>query len=175
MRKWTWTIALILLGCGGTAEAPVEDNGAHTTAPASASEGQETAPVNDGAPAGPGAQNVSACLIQDGERISENAIVAIGTEPFWGANVEGRCVTYSTPENQDGVRIWTRFEGTSENGQWSGALDDKPFVMITRREQGCSDGMSDNRYPIAVTLTVRGEQRRGCAEPKSEREKRRPA
>jgi uncharacterized membrane protein len=25
--------------------------------------------------------------------------------------------------------------------------------------------MSDNRYPIAVTLLVNGEQRTGCAEP----------
>ena len=94
-----------------------------------------------------------------------NSIRAIGTEPFWGARVEGRCVTYSTPENQAGVRIWTRFEGTSESGQWTGALGGQPFVMRTRPEPGCSDGMSDRVYPVAVDLIVGGEERSGCAEP----------
>jgi hypothetical protein len=40
----------------------------------------------------------------------------------------------------------------------------RQFVMRTRPEQGCSDGMSDIRYPIAVSLTVMGEERRGCAQ-----------
>jgi uncharacterized membrane protein len=107
--------------------------------------------------------NVSACLIQDGRRLSEMPLHAIGTEPFWAASVQGRCVTYSTPENQDGTRVWTQFSGSAENGTWRGALDERRFVMRTRPEQGCSDGMSDIRYPIAVTLTVMGEERRGCA------------
>ena len=113
----------------------------------------------------PGAeQNVSACLIQDGERIAEHRLKAVGTEPFWAANIHGRCVTYSTPEDQQGTRVWTSFSGTEERGQWSGYLHDQRFVLRTRPEPGCSDGMSDKSYPIAVTLTVRGEQRSGCAE-----------
>lgn len=62
--------------------------------------------------------------------------------------------------------MWTTFSGTARNGRWTGALDNQRFVMVTDPEPGCSDGMSDKRYPIAVTLTVRGEQRRGCAEPR---------
>lgn len=112
-----------------------------------------------------GSQPVSACRVQDGRPVPANAIRAIGTEPFWGARVEGRCVTYSHPDDQDGTRVWTKFSGTAENGTWSGALSGQPFVMKTRPQPGCSDGMSDNRYPIAVTLTVGGEERRGCAEP----------
>ena len=130
-----------------------------------------TAPVQPSGNAGGG----SACLTQDGGRVPENAIVAIGTEPFWGARVEGRCVTYSHPEDQEGTRVWTKFSGTAENGRWAGALGGQPFVMVTRPQPGCSDGMSDNRYPIAVTLTVGGEQRTGCAEPRSERERRSPS
>ncbi|MGI8706062.1 MAG: hypothetical protein ACR2JJ_09775 [Sphingomicrobium sp.] len=113
-----------------------------------------------------GAGDVSACLIQDGNRIPENRLHAVGTEPFWAANVEGRCVTYSHPEDQDGTRVWTKFSGTAQNGTWTGALGNQPFVMATEPQPGCSDGMSDKRYPVAVTLTVRGEQRRGCAEPR---------
>lgn len=108
-----------------------------------------------------------ACLrSQDGEPVPANAIKAVGTEPFWAANVEGRCVTYSHPENQAGTRVWTSFSGTAASGIWTGSLNGQPFVMRTSTRAGCSDGMSDKRYPIAVSLTVGGEQRTGCAEPR---------
>ena len=106
-----------------------------------------------------------ACLSQDGKPVPANRLRAIGTEPFWGARIEGRCVTYSHPEDQQGTRVWTRFSGTATSGTWTGSLGGKPFVLRTRPQAGCSDGMSDNRYPIAVTLTVGGEQRSGCAQP----------
>jgi uncharacterized membrane protein len=61
--------------------------------------------------------------------------------------------------------VWTRFSGTAASGSWTGTLGGKPFVLRTRPQAGCSDGMSDNRYPIAVTLSVGGEQRTGCAQP----------
>lgn len=114
--------------------------------------------------AGPGA---SACLRgRGGEPVPANAIKAIGTEPFWAATVEGRCVTYSHPEDQSGTRVWTRFSGTASNGTWTGSLNGQPFVMKTIAKPGCSDGMSDAIYPIAVSLTVGGEQRSGCARPR---------
>ena len=113
----------------------------------------------------PAPQPAGACLTQDGKPVPANRIRAVGTEPFWGARIEGRCVTYSHPEDQAGTRVWTKFSGTTTNGSWTGSLGGKPFVLRTRPQADCSDGMSDNRYPIAVTLTVGGEQRTGCAEP----------
>ena len=113
----------------------------------------------------PQPKTASACLTQDNKPVPPNRLRAIGTEPFWGARVEGRCVTYSHPEDQQGTRVWTRFSGTASNGSWSGSLNGSPFVMRTRPQADCSDGMSDNRYPIAVTLTVGGEERLGCAVP----------
>lgn len=112
----------------------------------------------------PAPKPASACLTQDGKPVLANRIRAIGTEPFWGARIDGRCVTYSHPEDQQGTRVWTRFSGTTTNGSWTGSLGGSPFVLRTRPQSGCSDGMSDNRYPIAVSLTVGGEQRTGCAE-----------
>ena len=111
------------------------------------------------------AESVSPCLMQGADRLDVAALRAVGTEPFWGARVEGRCVTYTTPENQQGVRIWTRYfnEGNGRSA-WVGQLDGKKFEMRVRPEAGCSDGMSDKRYPIAVELTVMGESRKGCAE-----------
>ena len=90
---------------------------------------------------------------------------AVGTEPFWGARIQGRCVTYSHPENQQGSRVWTRYTAQPGGGRWIGALDGRRFELVTRAESGCSDGMSDKTYPIAVELLVGGERRTGCAEP----------
>lgn len=85
-----------------------------------------------------------------------------GTEPFWGGEVTGDTLTYSTPENIDGVEIDVeRFAGLG-GVSWSGELDGQPFdLSITEGE--CSDGMSDRTYPFTATLSVRGETRRGCA------------
>ena len=113
----------------------------------------------------PAPQPAGACQTQDGKAVPANRIRAVGTEPFWGARIEGRCVTYSHPEDQQGTRVWTKFSGTTSNGSWTGTLGGHPFVLRTRPQAGCSDGMSDKRYPTAVTLTVGGEQRTGCAEP----------
>lgn len=111
------------------------------------------------------APSAVACQMQDGEKLAAMRLRAIGTEPFWGARIEGRCVTYSTPEDQAGTRVWTRFTANAEGGTWSGALGARQFELRTKKAPGCSDGMSDNRYPIAVVLRVRGETRQGCAKP----------
>lgn len=109
--------------------------------------------------------SVSPCLIQDGQQLSVQPLRAIGTEPFWAARIEGRCVTYSHPEDQQGTRVWARFTTTPNGGVWTGALGGRQFVLRTRAAPGCSDGMSDKIYPVSVDLLVNGEQRKGCAEP----------
>lgn len=108
---------------------------------------------------------VNPCLVQDGRKLSGQPLRAIGTEPFWAARIEGRCVTYSHPEDQKGTRVWTRFTPTPQGGVWAGALDGHPFELRTRAAPGCSDGMSDKTYPVAAELLVHGERRKGCAEP----------
>lgn len=116
------------------------------------------------APAGAPATPPHACRMQDGKAIGPIRLRAVGTEPFWGARIDGRCVTYSHPDDQAGTRVWTRFTGSREAGTWTGFHANQRFVLRTRPEPGCSDGMSDRRYPIAVSLTLAGEQRTGCAE-----------
>jgi uncharacterized membrane protein len=85
-----------------------------------------------------------------------------GTEPFWGGQVSGEALTYTTPENQAGEMIAVdRFAG--RNGiSFSGELGGMPFVLAVTPGR-CSDGMSDRSYPFTVTLQVKGEQRKGCA------------
>jgi uncharacterized membrane protein len=123
-------------------------------------------PVPPSPPPSPAAAAAGACSMQDGERLPARRLRAVGTEPFWGARIEGRCVTYSHPDDQKGTRIWTRFTaGPGGGGAWSGALGGKRFELRARPAPGCSDGMSDRRYPLAVDLVVAGERRQGCAEP----------
>ena len=170
-----------LLSGGVTASYGAQTSGPHQTPPASmvtafsqacrdggSSAAGPDSPEREPAPVvpAPAAPTPSPCLVQDGKPVPANAIRAVGTEPFWGARVEGRCVTYSHPDDQAGTRVWTKFSGTTADGTWTGSLGGKPFVMRTRPQAGCSDGMSDRRYPIAVSLTVGGEQRSGCAEPR---------
>lgn len=109
--------------------------------------------------------NGSPCLNQNGEELSIAPIKAIGTEPFWAAKVEGRCVTYSTPEDQKGTRIWTKYSPGPGGGIWAGTFQNRPFKLVTRVRPDCSDGMSDRTYPQEAILTVAGGERRGCAAP----------
>lgn len=110
-------------------------------------------------------ETTSACMMQGSERLQVTPLRAVGTEPFWVARIEGRCVTYSHPEDQDGTRVWTRHTQELDSGTWSGALGGQVFRLRTRAMPECSNGMSDKRYPLAVELMVHGELRRGCAEP----------
>lgn len=123
------------------------------------------APAAAAAAAGPPSPSAGPCSVQDGKTLKIPSLRAVGTEPFWGARIEGRCVTYSNPDDQKGTRIWARFAAGRGGGTWAGSLGGRRFELRTRAEPGCSDGMSDRRYPIAVDLIVGGEKRSGCAEP----------
>jgi uncharacterized membrane protein len=110
--------------------------------------------------------SAGACMAQEGRRLAVAPLRAVGTEPFWGARIDGRCVTYSHPEDQKGTRVWTRYTpGPGGGGTWSGALAGQPFELVLSPRPGCSDGMSDRRYPLAAALRVAGERRSGCAAP----------
>ena len=95
--------------------------------------------------------------------IAEDEVLRFtGTEPFWGGEVSGGTLTYSTPENQDGTAIPVeRFAGRGGIGL-SGTLDGAPFEMTVTR-LACSDGMSDRSYPFTVTLEIGDDKRNGCA------------
>ena len=95
--------------------------------------------------------------------IAEDEVLRFtGTEPFWGGEVTGKTLTYSTPEDQDGTEIAVeRFAGRG-GLSFSGLLDGADFeMMVTPLE--CSDGMSDRTYPFIVTLEIGEDKRNGCA------------
>jgi uncharacterized membrane protein len=107
----------------------------------------------------------SPCLVQDGKALAVAPVRALGTEPFWNARVEGRCVTYSSPDEPKGTRVWARFTPAPGGGTWSGSLSGRRFELEVAPKPGCSDGMSDKSYPLAAELHVGGKRLKGCAEP----------
>ena len=156
-----------LLGGPVSASYGAQRSGPHPAPPAALARDFVAACGEGGArTAPPATASAGPCRVQGGRPIEAAALRAIGTEPFWGARIEGRCVTYSHPEDQKGTRIWTRFTpAAGGGGTWAGALGGRRFELRIRAEPGCSDGMSDRRYPLAADLIVNGERRSGCAEP----------
>ena len=95
--------------------------------------------------------------------IAEDAELRLtGTEPFWGATITDGKLTWSTPENIDGVTVPVeRFAGRgglSFSGEIEGSSLD---VAVTPGD--CSDGMSDRTYPFTATVQIGSTQYNGCA------------
>ena len=84
-----------------------------------------------------------------------------GTEPFWGGQVAGTTLTYTTPDNPDGTAMAVaRFAGRGGLA-FSGTLDGAAFELALT-VLACSDGMSDRTYPFTVTLRIGDDLRNGC-------------
>lgn len=136
--------ALLLAACGSDAGQ---------AAPRASS-----APLAAGEPAVPG--DARSTEPYDGIA-PEEVLHFTGTEPFWGGEVSGATLTYSTPEDQDGTQIVVeRFAGRGGLA-FGGNLAGDEFEMLVT-PLACSDGMSDRTYPFTLTLQVGGETRNGC-------------
>lgn len=81
-----------------------------------------------------------------------------GTEPFWGVRI-GDKITLQRPDHPDLV---VANAGPTINGDVA-VWNARGLTIRLEPQAGCSDGMSDNRYPYAATVTVDGETLKGCA------------
>lgn len=91
----------------------------------------------------------------------DETIHLTGTEPFWGGKVVGTRLTYTTPENADGMAIEvSRFAGRG-GLSFSGELKGSALTLAITPGT-CSDGMSDRTYPFGATLRIGDELRQGC-------------
>lgn len=94
-----------------------------------------------------------------------------GTEPFWGGRIEGSQMIWSTPEDPGGTVVEVRRFAGRGGLSFSGQLADKALTL-TVTPADCSDGMSDYRYPFAVSVRLGDELREGCGwterQPRSE-------
>lgn len=88
---------------------------------------------------------------------------AFGTEPFWGARVDGDMLVFTTPEDQAGKTMRGQRVPSLVGFVFVGRDGATEFHLgITPGE--CSDGMSDNRYEFMSTFSYAGTTYKGCAE-----------
>lgn len=84
-----------------------------------------------------------------------------GTEPFWGGEISGGTMLWTTPDDMGGAHIAvTRFAGrggVSFSGQLQGRVID-----LTVTPALCSDGMNERTYPFTVTVQWGDAQLQGC-------------
>lgn len=137
-------------------EAPLPDGGASTVLPPSNDAATNDAATNDtdNPTEQPGENPVAHGPANDyraGMRLT-------GTEPFWGVRI-GDKITLQRPDHPDLV---VTNAGPSINGDVA-VWNARGLTIRLEPQAGCSDGMSDNRYPYAATVTVNGETLKGCA------------
>jgi uncharacterized membrane protein len=90
---------------------------------------------------------------------------ALGTEPFWAAEVEGDTLLYKTPEDQEGRRVALTRRTLAGRAELNGALADEPMVLRVFAGP-CSDGMSDTVYPYSAEMRLGRQRMNGCAKPR---------
>lgn len=102
------------------------------------------------------------------QNTSGEEFIARGTEPFWNMTVSKRGIVYTSPEvkkltfayvnplkaagrPEDLVRVYP-LKGKNNN------------MLIIKKDNKCSDGMSDKIYPYSATLILGNTVFEGCAE-----------
>lgn len=86
-----------------------------------------------------------------------------GTEPFWGVDVDGDSLLYTTPENMRGVRLSAKPTLSARGIHYAGTHEGKPFSLDIREAGVCSDGMSEIEYRYTVDFRFDGRDLKGCA------------
>ena len=92
-------------------------------------------------------------------------VKALGTEPFWNAEITREQLTWTTPENLEagGVTVPVKRADGAENVLFTATIDGQ-LLQILVTPGACSDGMSDNTYPFTVERTLGDESVSGCAD-----------
>jgi uncharacterized membrane protein len=85
-----------------------------------------------------------------------------GTEPFWGGQVLGETLTYTTPEKPEGQTIAVSHFAGRGGLSYSGTIEGTSFAIVVT-PGSCSDGMSERSYPFIATLRLGDQTRDGCA------------
>jgi len=88
---------------------------------------------------------------------------ATGTEPFWGAAVDGATLVYTTPEFANGIRITVTRRDSAGSAEYAGTLDGKPLSLKVTPGP-CSDGMSERIYRFTAVREIGPDIARGCAD-----------
>jgi uncharacterized membrane protein len=97
------------------------------------------------------------------------ALRAIGTEPFWGLDIDSTGLRFTTPEDRLGIR-WPPLTPMvkGDTARWAGETD-RAAVDARIWPARCSDGMSDRVWPYTAVVRIDSTTYRGCAESRARR------
>ena len=97
-------------------------------------------------------------------------IDAHGTEPFWAVEIRQTQISFKTP---DASIVFPANTVTIAGGAavWESKAGDKPIKITLHERAGCSDGMSDLKYPLAAEVALGGTTYKGCASKTAEKPK----
>lgn len=94
----------------------------------------------------------------------------VGTEPFWSAQVREKEIAFSLMD--PATRVTGPNNGAAmRDGKavWESVVGGKPFMLTMTEQAGCSDGMSDLKFPLSAEIVYDGKIFKGCASKESER------
>ncbi len=87
---------------------------------------------------------------------------AIGTEPFWDANITATGVSFSRP-TESGITV-NNYETRQEERDGILVIKDAKWeFFITLKKWECTDGMSDKKYYFTASVALGNENLKGCA------------
>jgi uncharacterized membrane protein len=98
------------------------------------------------------------------EKTSARAWRAVGTEPFWGLEINTTGLRFTTPEDRTGIRwppLTPRVAG--DTVRWVGETE-RAAVDTRIWPARCSDGMSDRVWRYAAVVRIDSTTYRACAE-----------
>jgi len=99
------------------------------------------------------------------EEAAKGRLKGVGTEPFWGMEINSPTITMTEPGDEDVKATEFRIEYTAQAGPDVHVWTSGP-LSVTVSSGECSDGMSDTVFPYKVEATLMGEETRnlkGCA------------
>lgn len=101
-------------------------------------------------------------VVPIGTRQFPQQLTGVGTEPFWNLSVNGKQLGYRDIEMPQERTIAVSRQASANQLVLTGTLDGRPLRATFSAGQ-CSDGMSDRKYPYALTLNLGERTLNGCA------------
>ena len=97
-------------------------------------------------------------------------ITALGGEPFWGLSIDPQSKTMWFHEAEGSDLPANDYVAPVVAADGTATFKAKDFEVTLKVTGDCSDGMSDNTFPMSATVTTANRSYRGCAYPRWDNE-----
>jgi uncharacterized membrane protein len=93
---------------------------------------------------------------------AEPPLHALGTEPFWSADLRDGQLSLTRPDHPAVVGPAKVIATGRDQAVWEARTADGRTLRLSMTAGECSDGMSDRRYPLKVEVELGAERLKGC-------------